>query len=632
MNHWLELALIAIITFTMLVSCGSAADMSISPTGGHSDQKIINNAIDAVAKSGGGLVYLTVGTYYVDGPVMVKSNIMLIGDPNAIIKVSSSSSQWFTGSSGIISNAETLHDVLICGFQVDGSVSELPPEYHHSRADTAHDCERCILFAGDSGNQMTNISIFNMTLYDSFSDGVYIRFADDVHIYNNFISNTQHEGVFLVCLRESMIENNRIAGITSDCLRFDNCQNCEVRFNICWSYDGTHASNTYMHGENGIQIGNQGTTINKGYLPTKKPFSTQNIYVHDNQFINNGLNAVLIDGDIKDDNVYFVNNTIIGHKQLETSGFPISLIGNYSYEHSPSLQTSKKVFSSIFDILDVKFQNSGFTNQQDESIPYSVSKTTMGNIAGGVKIIGFRNQVIIDNQTFIPDENSAIVKYTAVMAPRLDLWNTGIDKTDPKVTVSINNGMAEARLDVKMRWYTVSTNQITKKTIKNYHTSTASFNDSCKAPEILQKDQNVTAYVDVYPSETFPKFILNVPHSEITQRVEYKYGDTVATHTFLIGEKQTDDKGIEHTYYTRVNRWDGNSSIMADEFIINGPFDPTKLSLTYYSPYERISISDVRVTVHDLEKNTWKVPGIGLVIRILFMSFILILLYRITFL
>jgi Pectate lyase superfamily protein len=377
MNLRQRLALLTIFTLILLIGCCKAGSLQVSPTGGHSDQNIINDAIDTMEKSGGGLVYLNAGTYYVDGPVMVKSKITLAGDSNAIIKVYSGSSQWFQGSIGIISNAENLHDVVISGFQIDGSVPELPFEYHHSQSDRAHDCERCILFAGDSGNLMSSITICNMTLYDSFSDGIYIRFADNVHIYNNFISNTQHEGIFFQCCRYSLIKSNRIAGITSDCLRFDNCQNCEVRLNYCWSYDGTHASNAYLHGENGIQIGNTGTTENKGYLPTQKPFTTQNIYVHDNQFINNGLNAVLIDGDVKDDNVYFVNNKIIGHEQLENSGFPIEIIGNYSYEHPPSLQTSKKVFSSIFYILNINFQNSGYTNQQDESILYSVQKTTL---------------------------------------------------------------------------------------------------------------------------------------------------------------------------------------------------------------------------------------------------------------
>ena len=627
------MALLSIFTLFLLVGCSRAADLSVSPTTGHSDQNVINNAIDSVAQSGGGLVYLNAGTYIVDGPVMVKSNIMLAGDPNAIIKVYSGSSQWFQGSIGIISNAENLHDVIICGFQVDGSVTELPPGYHQSRSDTAHDCERCILLAGDSGNMMDNISIHDMTLHDSFSDGVYIRFCVNAHVYNNFISNTQHEGVFFTCCKYSLIESNRVAGITSDCLRLDNCQNCEVRSNLCFSYNGTHASNTYMHGENGIQVGNSG--VSHGYDGRDKPFYTLNIYVHDNSFINNGLNAVVIDNGLSNVNIYFTNNTVIGNADLENSGFPIDLINNYTYEHSPSLQTSKKIFSNIFDILNVNFQNSGYTNQQDESIQYSVQKTTVGDIAGDVKIVGFRNQIIIDNKTYIPDENSAIVKYTAVMVNSLDFWNRGTDKTNPKVTVSIKNGMAESRLDVIMRWYTVSsiTGKDGKKTTKkDFHTSTASFNDSCQAPDILPKAQNITAYIDVYPSETYPKFTINVPHNEMTQKIEYRYENIQATHTFLIGEKQADDKGIEHTYYTRCNRWDGNSSSMADEFIINGPFNPSDLFLTYHTPYEDIKISDVRVNVHELQKDTWQVPMLGLIARLIFMLFILFMLYRITFL
>lgn len=145
--------------FVLFTGVAAGADQTISPTGGHSDQKVINDAIETVAQSGGGTVFLKTGTFVVDGPVMVKSNIKLTGDPKAIIKVYSGSSQWFQGSIGIISNAENLNNVEVCGFQVDGSVTELPLGYHQSRSDTAHDCERCILFAGDSGNLMENISI-----------------------------------------------------------------------------------------------------------------------------------------------------------------------------------------------------------------------------------------------------------------------------------------------------------------------------------------------------------------------------------------------------------------------------------------------------------------------------------------
>jgi hypothetical protein len=360
-----------------------------------------------------------------------------------------------------------------------------------------------------------------------------------------------------------------------------------------------------------------------------------NVYVHHNKFVNNGLNAVFIDGAVRDDNVYVdETNEIIGHEQLVTSGFPIELISNYSYEHSPSLQTSKKVFEDIFDILDVSFTNSGITNQTDEEIKYTVQPTTAGNIAGGVKIVGFKNQIIIGNDTYIQDENSAIVRTAAAMAPQVDFWNRGVDKITKDVSVSFENGTATATLDIKLRWYTVSsisTGKDGQKTIKkNYHTSTASFNDTVSAPHVFPQ-QNVTGYVDVYPSETYPKFIVNVPHNGLTQRIEYKYGDAVRSHIFLVGEKKTDDMGIERTLYTRVDRWEGsNASVMADQVIFNGTFNPTELSMAYYTPYGEIPVTDVRVTVHELEKDTWRVPLVGFIVRLFYMIIIACCLVRVV--
>lgn len=293
--------------------------------------------------------------------------------------------------------------------------------------------------------------------------------------------------------------------------------------------------------------------------------------------------------------------------------------------------TVPETITSIFDILHVKFVSTGITNQQDAQIQYSVQKTTMGDIAGGIKIVGFKNQIIIDNQTYIPDENSAIVKYNAVMAPRFDFWNVVNDKIDNRVTVTIEDGTAKARLDVTMKWYTVSVNQKTKAFKKDYHVSTASFNDTAQAPQILRKQHNVTGYVDVYPSETYPVTQVNVPHNDFTQRIEYRYGNTIAVHTFLVGEQEEGDKGIKHTIYSRVNRWDGNLSCMDNEFIIDGPFNTTELSMTYYTPYKAINVTDIKVNVHELQTDTWKVPQLGFILRLFFMLLILLILFRIIF-
>src|SRR5674476_1272929 len=99
-----------------------------------------------------------------------------------------------------------------------------------------------------------------MKLYDSFSDGMYIYYAKNVKCYNNFISNCQHEGIFWSVVLESEMFGNKIVGITSDCLRLDNSINCKVYENVLFSYDGTNLNTAYPHGENGLQVGDAGSS------------------------------------------------------------------------------------------------------------------------------------------------------------------------------------------------------------------------------------------------------------------------------------------------------------------------------------------------------------------------------------
>jgi polygalacturonase len=170
-------------------TASAAGDYTISPTGSTHDQKIISDAIKAASESGGGTVYLTAGVYLVDGPVIIKSNVHLTGDPNAIIRVSSTSSQWFTGQNGIISNpSESVQNVEISGFQIDGNIKNLPREYD-STPGHKMDAGKLILFGGWSSEFAHNIRIHDMKLYNAFSDGIYLRFTDGAACYNNVISN-----------------------------------------------------------------------------------------------------------------------------------------------------------------------------------------------------------------------------------------------------------------------------------------------------------------------------------------------------------------------------------------------------------------------------------------------------------
>ena len=554
--------------------------------------------INELLKNGGN-VTLENKVYTITGPIYIHSNTALNGGPDTVIRVSSSSSHWFTGSIGIISNNEAIHDVEIYGFSIDGNVQNLPTEYHHSRSDTAHDCERCILLHGDSNNFMNNVKIHDMRLFDSFSDGVYIRFCNNAQVYNNFISNTQHEGVFFVCAVDSLIYNNRVAGITSDCLRLDNCVNNKVFGNICFSYDGSHASNTYAGGENGIQIGNSG--VSHGYDGRDKPTSTKNIEVFNNSFINNGLQAILLNSValMPSANVFIHDNTIIGKADLETSGFSFD-INNYSYENPPSVEMSEKIFSSIFDILNMEFSDSGRTEQKAEDIPFSVQQTEQGAIMGGVKILGFKDLINIEGVPYIPDNESILYKAAAIRAPSFNLWDMGVSNISQKVTTKTENRTAYAVLTVSLEYYTISFNHITRKTKKTYHTATAVFNDSCPAPEILQRPAEKQGIITYYNNSVNPHTLVYVPSQGLI-KVNYEYNGNITEHVLMIGEKGTGENSVQYTNFSTCDYWRGDIPYQGEALFITGSVDQSKLNITCFTPYESF-----KVTKFEYTEKAWK--------------------------
>jgi len=347
--------------FFLVLSTGTAgaADQTVYSSGSNSDQITINNALETVYQSGEGTVYLKSdnGPFIINGPVYIGSNTILIGAKDAIIKVSKSSSQWFTGRIGIISYKESLKNVEIYGFQINGNCGNLPASYANTPGHDK-DCERCILLWGDSGNYAENIKIHDMQLYDSFSDGIYLFFATNSACYNNFISNCQHEGIFWSVVLESEMYNNQIAGITSDCMRLDNCVNCKVHENVLFSYDGDNLNGAYPHGENGLQVGDAGSS--HGYDASNKPTTTTNIEIYGNTFANNGLAAIAGSGG---ENVYIHDNEFVDVSGMTTRGV--------SFTNPPTKEMSEKIFNSIFDILSLNFtetENTASEHEQTQKI------------------------------------------------------------------------------------------------------------------------------------------------------------------------------------------------------------------------------------------------------------------------
>lgn len=600
--------LFILITIVYMSQIGLAGEQIVlSPQAGHSNQEQINEAITQAASGAkGSTVFLTAGVYPVDNTIIMRSNVRLLGDRDAIIQVSSTSSQWFTGRTGVISCKESLKNVEICGFQIDGNIGNLPTNYANSQPGRYHDCEKLIIVGGYSNDLAGNIKIHDLKLYNAFSDGIYVIYAQDVKVYNNFISNCQHEGIYFSVVRGGgHIYNNKIAGITSDCARLDNCKKCLIEYNLFFSYGG-NSYGAYKNGQNGLQIGDAGSS--KGYNAVKKGYPTEDIEVRFNTFSDPGLKAIWYHGG---KNVYIHDNEFKDASILETMGIPI---GDISVDNPPSVEMSEKVFSSIFDILDVKFTDTGRTEQTPEEFDYQIAETEQGKIAGGIKILGFNNWITINNESYISSPDDTIVKTSIIRNPSLKSWSGNISKVDKNVSVTIQNGTVKATLTAKVNWYNLKKNS-DGKYVQRYDTSEYKFTDVYSpAPKVFESPFGIQGIVYQYPTY----FTLYVPSEWLTS-IEYTYDGNTSEHILLVGEKNSTTEGVEYTEYSELEHWDGKLQHQSKWVYINGIFDKSKLNVTAHTPYEEITVNNFKIVKKDFPKRAianWLAPFVWTMIII----------------
>lgn len=583
--------------------------ITLSPDGSHSNQNQINEALKK------GNVYLGPGVYEITGPIYVQRNTIFSGDSNAKILVSSDiSSPWFSPTVGVV-NVLDPYNIQITGFEIDGNCQNLNPDWANSPGH-AHDQEQLIKIAGSSSNFGNNILIANMKLHNSFGDGIQARFIDGIICSDNTIINTQHECIYFKLCKNCKMLKNQMAVITSGGGRFDNCYNGEAEGNIVWKYDGANNNGAYKGGANGFQVGDAGSS--KGYDARTNLIHTENIEIHNNTIIDPGRESIVVDaaGQRPSTNVYLHNNIFVDTEEVKRMG--ISVSDDISVNNPPSIEMSEKVFSSIFDILDVEFTESGRTWQVADDFPLRVVEKESGIIAGGVKIIGFRDKIVLDNVSYIPGKDAILIQSKVIRNPNLNIGAV-INDFNKDISIDLNNGTAYATMNVETTWYTVKRDSVTGKNKKGkIKTTEATFEDSyTPAPEILERDNTCKALVNVYSDTKNPISKLKVNHTNTTQRIEVFYNGNSTACTFLIGERLTDKAGIQYTHFSRCEMWSGSIPHMGDEILLVGKFDPSKLSIKCYTPYESFDVEKIEVKYHKTKEVNYNMLLLKWIIQII---------------
>jgi Right handed beta helix region len=590
---------------------------TVVSSGGHSDQDIINEALEKARDNPGSTVYLSAenGPFIVDGSSEIFSNTELTGDPDAVIQVWENSDKWFVYDEGII-KFKNQNNIKIYGFQIDGNCDELPSEYaNHIKPGGSghHNAEWGIKGSGSSNNFIENISIYNMQIYDTFSDGIRIAYADNVSVYDNFISNTQHENVYFICCRWSLIRGNELAGITSDCIRLDNCQNSIITKNYLFSYNGTNNNGATKGRHQGIQISDQGRSFNSG---SDQPLHTENIEVSYNVFAGDKRMNFWIDSAGKGvENVFIHDNQIIDGEELETDGISVNGldIRDVDYEHMPPKEMSEKVFDSIFDILDVEVTDSAYIEQG--TLKPDIEWEEKGKYTKAwIDVSGYKGQIHIGNTTYIPKspEECAIVLYGTENLADRPKGQTATQK------IYSDDGVLKVDLTVKTKYEIIAYKKYTV------------LGKTVSIPYYKTKSETVTFTKSFYDvPETFPAFnppkvyvtnyngshvIVHTPKLNGIVRVDTSYNQSECTERRLIGYIGTAENGFRSTDFEIIDSWSFSGKWMSRSskgvYITEDVFDIETLNVTVVTPYDSFEITEFEYEI--IEDDSRKIVNYAL--------------------
>ena len=439
---------------------------------GSADQGPINSALAWANANPGNIIKMrgsgnidSPHKYNITGQVRVGSSTVWTAEPGVCLWVpdgacgSSVSNCVFPNGTPVIGQIGSyITGIEIYGFEIDGNCQNQSTKlgYAHGVLQSAGSgVERLIQFRGLSGSQTkaADIYIHDMNCHDAFGEFVHIRFAKKVRIKNNLSGNHQHENVMFV---EVFGDGNEISdcimyGITSDCLRLDNCQNIPVHDCKFLTYDGPNTNGATKYGHSCMQIANE----------ANKDLQTDNITVYNNYFEGKNLSGIWINDQLKTagatpQNVYihhnkFSNNIGWADWAWWASGINIGPWGNgvkieyNTFEgcYGNTIQCNNPISSSSTHTILVK--NNNIINTAGLRSGSSGGPTTQGwgiwNSQPTKFVIQAENNYMSGNQAGDYKGLTPISKADEPIENALPDGGTGEDDPDDPVTPTPSSGI-----------------------------------------------------------------------------------------------------------------------------------------------------------------------------------------------
>jgi len=253
---------------------------SLSPQSGENNQNQINTAIQNAPI--GGTVFLKAGTYIINQPIRLRSNIILEGEKDKTIVQLKDHANWKTvGHEGgqsildpMIGGGAGLTAIEIKCFTVDGNYNFRKASGGGNESSSSAACYKPLKWDADFSSceasnvdryagrgyytmiyfsNGSNFSVHDMTLMDGCNDAVKVNKCSDLRFYNNFVNASGHEGFYALYSHSLEAYGNKIAIRASDGIRGDNCSDFSIHDNEMYSYNSADSSA-------GVQIADKGNS------------------------------------------------------------------------------------------------------------------------------------------------------------------------------------------------------------------------------------------------------------------------------------------------------------------------------------------------------------------------------------
>ncbi len=261
---------------------------------GSDDQVEINKALAYVAENP---QFTTVhlkgpNTYVISDSILIGSDIVLEGDPTAVIKLKDEA-DW-PRDKPLITQTDSAgnHNIIIKGFEINGNHN------NNQEKKRGEGYYNQIHFLNSS-----NIQVHSMYMHNGHGDGLKIERSSNIQFYNNRVYKLGHDGLYAIDCQNVEAWNNTITCRTNSALRIWNSNHVKFHDNVIdsfyhWSAGGPGIQIQKTTGVmSDIEVYNN--TIHNTYGPgiwllgygdSYPREEAQDVYIHHNIFYSTGTN------------------------------------------------------------------------------------------------------------------------------------------------------------------------------------------------------------------------------------------------------------------------------------------------------------------------------------------------------